>query len=72
MWRFGGTPVEFGFVQAAYIAFEGKVYDVSRSFLWQRGRHQVRHQAGIDYTDGLGEPSMEQTCLSGIQSLDYW
>jgi predicted heme/steroid binding protein len=39
----------------AYIAFEGKVYDVSRSFLWQRGRHQVRHLAGIDYTGGLDD-----------------
>jgi predicted heme/steroid binding protein len=43
----GGAP--------AYIAFEGKVYDVSGSFLWQRGRHQVRHLAGIDYTGGLEE-----------------
>ncbi len=39
----------------AYIAFEGKVYDVSHSFLWQRGRHQVRHRAGFDHSDGLGE-----------------
>jgi predicted heme/steroid binding protein len=39
----------------AYVAFEGKVYDVSRSFLWQRGRHQVRHPAGIDYSGGLDE-----------------
>jgi predicted heme/steroid binding protein len=38
----------------AYIAFEGKVYDVSHSFLWQKGRHQVSHPAGIDYTGGLG------------------
>jgi predicted heme/steroid binding protein len=38
----------------AYVAFEGKVYDLSRSFLWQRGRHQVTHPAGVDYTGGLG------------------
>ena len=38
-----------------YVAFEGKVYDLSRSFLWQRGRHQVRHAAGLDYTGGLNE-----------------
>jgi predicted heme/steroid binding protein len=39
----------------AYIAFEGRVYDASRSFLWQRGRHQVRHAAGLDWTGGLDE-----------------
>jgi predicted heme/steroid binding protein len=38
-----------------HLAFEGKVYDLSRSFLWQRGRHQVRHLAGVDYTGGLNE-----------------
>jgi predicted heme/steroid binding protein len=38
-----------------YIAYEGKVYDVSRSFLWQKGRHQVQHRAGVDYTGGLDQ-----------------
>jgi predicted heme/steroid binding protein len=37
----------------AFIAYEGKVYDVSRSFLWRDGRHQVLHTAGVDLTDGL-------------------
>jgi len=37
----------------AYVAYEGKVYDVSDSFLWQNGRHQVSHEAGADGTDGL-------------------
>ena len=39
----------------AFVAFEGKVYDVSQSFLWQRGRHQVRHLAGVDHTGNLGQ-----------------
>jgi predicted heme/steroid binding protein len=39
----------------AYIAYNGKVYDVSHSFLWQKGRHQVRHLAGVDYTGGLDQ-----------------
>jgi len=34
----------------AFIAYQGKVYDVSRSFLWQQGRHQVVHAAGKDLT----------------------
>lgn len=37
----------------AYIAYEGKVYDVSHSFLWQKGRHQVLHTAGIDLSTEL-------------------
>jgi predicted heme/steroid binding protein len=39
----------------AYIAYDGKVYDVSGSFLWRNGRHQVLHYAGIDLTDDLDE-----------------
>lgn len=34
----------------AYIAYESKVYDVSNSFLWRKGRHQVLHTAGTDLT----------------------
>jgi len=37
----------------AYIACDGKVYDVSDSFLWQRGRHQALHRAGADLTASL-------------------
>jgi predicted heme/steroid binding protein len=39
----------------AYIAYEGRVYDVSHSFLWQKGRHQVLHRAGLDFTGGLDQ-----------------
>jgi predicted heme/steroid binding protein len=42
-----GTP--------AFIAYEGKVYDVSHSFLWQDGRHQVLHVAGVDLTASLDQ-----------------
>jgi predicted heme/steroid binding protein len=41
-----------------YIAYAGKVYDASDSWLWKSGRHQVTHPAGVDYTDpadGLSE-----------------
>ena len=37
----------------AYIAFRGKVYDVSQSFHWKRGIHQVMHHAGCDLTEAL-------------------
>jgi predicted heme/steroid binding protein len=37
----------------AYVACAGKVYDVSRSFHWKKGVHQVTHYAGCDLTDAL-------------------
>ena len=39
----------------AYIAYQGKVYDVSQSFLWQKGQHQVLHSAGADLTAELDQ-----------------
>ena len=32
----------------AYIAFQGKIYDVSQSPLWSKGLHMNRHPAGRD------------------------
>lgn len=37
----------------AYIAFKGKVYDVSGSPLWAEGKHQGRHFAGTDSTEEI-------------------
>jgi predicted heme/steroid binding protein len=39
----------------AFIAYEGKIYDVSRSFLWQDSRHQVLYTAGVDLTASLDQ-----------------
>jgi predicted heme/steroid binding protein len=39
----------------AYVAFDGRIYDVTGSFLWQDGSHQVLHQAGTDLTQALAE-----------------
>lgn len=39
----------------AYVAYKGKVYDVSASFLWKDGMHQVFHRAGVDLTDALNQ-----------------
>lgn len=36
-----------------YVACAGKVYDVSHSFHWKKGVHQVTHYAGCDLTDAL-------------------
>jgi predicted heme/steroid binding protein len=37
----------------AYVAFEGKVYDVSPSGAWEGGEHQEEHSAGADLTDDM-------------------
>jgi predicted heme/steroid binding protein len=37
----------------AYAAYKGRVYDVSSSFLWKDGKHQVLHEAGGDLTDAM-------------------
>ncbi len=37
----------------AYVAYRGKVYDVSTSYHWRKGIHQVMHRAGCDLTEAL-------------------
>ena len=39
----------------AYVACDGIVYDVTKSFLWQQGRHQALHTAGTDLTSSLAQ-----------------
>lgn len=55
----------------AYIAYKGKVYDVTDNFLWQDGDHQGQHAAGKDLTEDLanaphGEENLERVKLIGI------
>lgn len=37
----------------AYVAVNGKIYDVTSSPLWTDGDHQGAHQAGADLTEEL-------------------
>jgi predicted heme/steroid binding protein len=37
----------------ALVAYQGIVYDVSGSFHWRGGRHQVLHSAGQHFTDEM-------------------
>jgi len=41
----GGNP--------AYIAYRGKIYDVSESFVWLFGSHMAQHLAGYDLTKAM-------------------
>jgi predicted heme/steroid binding protein len=59
----------------AYVAYHGKVYDVSDSFLWKGGRHQAMHDAGMDLADILdqaphGPDLLERVPVVGVLSED--
>jgi predicted heme/steroid binding protein len=59
----------------AYIACGGKVYDVSASYFWRNGRHQVVNAAGADLTSELqqaphGAEMLERVPVVGILSDD--
>ena len=47
----------------AYIAFRGRVYDVSGSDLWSVGTHQFRHQAGKDLTADFAAAPHDESVL---------
>ena len=49
-----------------YITYEGKVYDVSDSFLWKNGDHQAYHTAGQDLTGALEEAPHGCELLEGF------
>jgi len=44
----------------AYIAYKGKVYDVSEKVLWDDGDHLGLHEAGKDLTEEIGEAPHEE------------
>ena len=55
----------------AYIAYKGKVYDVTDSFLWIDGDHQGQHAAGKDLTEDMalaphGEETFERVKIVGM------
>jgi predicted heme/steroid binding protein len=39
----------------AYVAYEGKVYDVTSSLMWQDGDHEGEHLAGADLTAAMDD-----------------
>jgi len=47
--HFDGAPG-----RPAYVAYEGKIYDVGPSPKWKDGRHFDKHRAGTDLTEAMG------------------
>ena len=55
----------------AYVAYQGKVYDLSQRSLWSGGEHMGMHQAGNEITEELelaphGEENLERVKLIGV------
>jgi len=47
-----------------YVAFEGKVYDVSGSRLWSEGRHMDLHSAGAELTGSIANAPHDREVLT--------
>lgn len=57
--------------RSAYVAYKGKVYDVTDNYLWIDGDHQGGHVAGKDLTEEMAaaphsEETLEKVKLIGI------
>ena len=48
----------------AYVAYKGKVYDVSNSVFWEGGDHQGDHLAGRDLTPNMGGAPHDEDVLN--------
>lgn len=46
-----------------YVGYKGKMYDVSKSFLWRGGTHQAFHRASMNLTDALKQAPHSEEVL---------
>jgi len=51
----------------AYIAYQGKVYEVSESVFWLEGDHMGAHEAGKDLTSEIERAPHRQEVLERIK-----
>lgn len=47
----------------AYVAYKGKVYDVTHSTQWEDGDHYGQHAAGLDLTEAMDMAPHEEDAL---------
>ncbi len=57
----GGKP--------AYIAYKGKVYDVTESPMWMDGDHQGLHEAGRDLTQEMSKAPHGEETLANMKVI---
>ncbi len=53
----------------AYVAYDGKVYDVTESKLWRKGCHMKRHFAGHDLSNDLQAAPHEKDVLQSYPQV---
>ncbi len=53
----------------AYLAYQGKVYDVSVSSMFENGDHMGAHQAGGDLTEAMAEAPHGDEVLDGFAPI---
>lgn len=53
-----------------WIAFQGKIYDVSASRLWQNGKH-YEHWAGQDLTEELADAPHSEKVFEKFKLIGY-
>jgi len=53
----------------AYVAYDGKVYDVTESKVWKKGLHMNRHQAGQDLTESIGAAPHSSEVLNRFKEV---
>jgi len=60
--HFDGAPG-----RPAYVAYEGKIYDVGGSAQWKDGRHFGSHSAGADLTEAMGGAPHGEEVLGNVR-----
>ena len=53
----------------AYIAYKGRVYDVTDNYLWPDGEHQGEHYAGTDLTENMSTAPHMEDVLERVRSV---
>jgi predicted heme/steroid binding protein len=55
----------------AYVAINGKVYDVTEANLWSDGNHMGEHDAGKDLTQEMETASHGSSVLENMKMIGY-
>jgi len=55
----------------AYVAYKGKVYDVSDSYQWIDGEHFGEHNAGKDLTQQMASASHAEDVMDRMKIVGF-
>jgi len=56
---------------AAYVAYNGRVYDVTDSPMWEDGEHEFEHEAGADLTDEMENAPHGKESMNDFPVVGY-